>query len=79
MIPRQLGAIAAAAILCLVASNSHADAVPRIAIIMDDLGNQLAAGRRVIALPGPVVRAILPGNQNETQDDNQNKSQETFA
>jgi polysaccharide deacetylase 2 family uncharacterized protein YibQ len=41
--------------------NSQADPAPRIAIIIDDLGYQLAAGRRAIALPGPVVCAILPG------------------
>lgn len=34
---------------------------PRIAIIIDDLGYQLVAGRRAIALPGPVSYAILPG------------------
>lgn len=32
----------------------------RIAVIIDDVGNQLAAGRRSVALPGPVVLAILP-------------------
>lgn len=31
-----------------------------IAIIIDDMGRQLAAGRRVLALPGPVACAFLP-------------------
>ena len=34
---------------------------PRVAIIIDDLGYQLEAGRRAIALPGPVAYAVLPG------------------
>ena len=33
---------------------------PGIAVIIDDVGNDLAAGRRSIALPGPVVLAVLP-------------------
>ncbi len=33
---------------------------PRVAIIIDDLGYQLEAGRRAIALPGPVSYAVLP-------------------
>ena len=33
---------------------------PRIAIIIDDLGYQLAAGQRTVNLPGPVACAVLP-------------------
>jgi polysaccharide deacetylase 2 family uncharacterized protein YibQ len=35
--------------------------VPRVAIIIDDLGYHAAAGRRAIDLPGAVSVAILPG------------------
>ncbi len=49
----------AAAILLLVAQSS-AGVSPRIAIIIDDLGYQLDAGRRAIELPGPLAYAILP-------------------
>lgn len=33
---------------------------PRIAIIIDDLGYELDAGRRAVNLPGPVACAVLP-------------------
>lgn len=48
-------------ILVLLTSQSSADVQPRIAIIIDDLGYQLEAGRRAIELPGPVAFAVLPG------------------
>ena len=32
-----------------------------VAIIIDDLGYELDAGRRAIALPGPLTYAVLPG------------------
>lgn len=41
---------------------ASAGTAPRIAIIIDDLGYQQAAGERAIALPGPVACAILPGS-----------------
>lgn len=41
-------------------ASACADA-PRIAIIIDDLGYELQAGRRAIALPGPIACAVLPG------------------
>ncbi|MDZ7645291.1 MAG: divergent polysaccharide deacetylase family protein [Woeseiaceae bacterium] len=34
--------------------------MPRIAIIIDDLGYRFAEGRRAIGLPGPVACAVLP-------------------
>lgn len=39
---------------------------PRVAIIIDDLGYALDAGRRAIALPGPVTYAVLPGAPRTT-------------
>ena len=48
-------------ILMLLASGSAANAPLRIAIIIDDLGYQLDAGRRAIELPGPISLAVLPG------------------
>jgi polysaccharide deacetylase 2 family uncharacterized protein YibQ len=49
------------AIALLAASfNVHAGQA-RVAIIIDDLGYRLDAGRRAIALPGPVAFAVLPG------------------
>ena len=36
-------------------------ATPAISIIIDDMGKRLERGRRVLALPGPVACAFLPG------------------
>lgn len=33
---------------------------PRVAVIIDDLGNRGAADRRAVALPGPVALSVLP-------------------
>ncbi len=50
-----------AAVAALLMTDSAAETRPRIAIIIDDLGYQLEAGRRAIELPGPVAFAVLPG------------------
>jgi polysaccharide deacetylase 2 family uncharacterized protein YibQ len=47
--------------ICFV-NPAFADSVrPRIAIIIDDLGYERAAGERAIELPGPLAYAVLPG------------------
>ncbi|MCH9694865.1 MAG: divergent polysaccharide deacetylase family protein [Gammaproteobacteria bacterium] len=50
-----------AAILLSIATGSITTGQPRIAIIIDDLGYRLEAGRRAISLPGPIAFAVLPG------------------
>ena len=50
-----------AALTLLFASLPALAGQPRVAIIIDDLGYQLNAGRRAIELPGPVAFAVLPG------------------
>ncbi|HLU07099.1 MAG TPA: divergent polysaccharide deacetylase family protein [Woeseiaceae bacterium] len=48
------------AVLCCSSQTVLAAQAPRIAIIIDDLGYQLAAGKRTVNLPGPVACAVLP-------------------
>ena len=50
-----------AAAALLLAAKGAAETPARIAIIIDDIGYQLDAGRRAIELPGPVAFAVLPG------------------
>lgn len=51
----------AAVALLLLAPQTGAGDLARVAIIIDDLGYQLQAGRRAIDLPGDVTFAFLPG------------------
>ncbi|HGX93921.1 MAG TPA: divergent polysaccharide deacetylase family protein [Candidatus Tenderia sp.] len=46
--------------LCLTTAPAHATEVARIAIIIDDLGDQWRAGSRAINLPGSMTYAFLP-------------------
>jgi polysaccharide deacetylase 2 family uncharacterized protein YibQ len=49
--------------ICMLGPPAMADVpvvIPRIAIIIDDLGYGLAAGERAVSLPGPVAYAVLP-------------------
>lgn len=54
-------------VLCLscmalapVAGSAAGPALPRLAIIIDDIGYNLPLGRRAVQLPGPMTYAILP-------------------
>lgn len=52
--------LSAISIFALPALADVPDTMPRIAIIIDDLGYGLAAGERALELPGPVAYAVLP-------------------
>ena len=47
-------------VVCVFSAATCFAAQPRIAIIIDDLGHQLARGQRTIDLPGPVACAVIP-------------------
>ena len=51
----------AALLVCLAPLTDAGINPPRVAIIIDDLGYQLAAGRRALNLPGAVALSFLPG------------------
>lgn len=52
--------LAQAVMLFALAPAAYAEPLPKIAIIIDDLGWQLAAAERTINLPGPVTCSVLP-------------------
>lgn len=43
-----------------------ASGMPKLALVIDDLGQSPARDQRVLALPGPVALAILPGTRHAT-------------
>ncbi len=51
----------------LLAAPAAAQKAPRVVLIIDDLGQDLAAGERVTALPGPVACAFLPARPHVNQ------------
>lgn len=51
-------------ILLALPATALAAAVPRIAIIIDDIGPRYVEGRQAVALPGPVTTAFLPQTAN---------------
>lgn len=53
--------------LLAVTAMAESGPQPRISIIIDDLGYQLDAGRRAIALPGPLAYAVLPSTPRGRQ------------
>lgn len=44
----------------MAADESHDDGLPRISLVIDDIGYRLHDDRRAMALPGPITYAILP-------------------
>lgn len=47
-------------LLLLTAPLRAQELPPALILVIDDLGQQLQAGRRVLALPGPITCAVLP-------------------
>lgn len=61
MLPRSARHRLALALLgLLAAASAPAEPRPAVAVIIDDVGDQWAAGLRAVALPGPVACAFLP-------------------
>lgn len=56
----------AAAMLAISPAALAGEPVPRIVIIIDDLGYQLEAGLRALNLPGPISFAVLPATPSGT-------------
>ena len=48
-------------LLLLLAADAIAEPPPRVAIIIDDLGNNLALGLQAVDLPGALTYSVLPG------------------
>jgi len=57
---QMMAAFYGSVLLLLIPSVGQAEKPALIAIIIDDLGNQLVAGRRAIALDAPVACAVIP-------------------
>jgi polysaccharide deacetylase 2 family uncharacterized protein YibQ len=55
-----LGCLAVASVAADPVRELHGDALPAIAIIIDDLGTKRELGKRIVNLPGPVACAFLP-------------------
>lgn len=65
-VKKNLKSVSRALLLMLSGACAAAEtSAPRIAIIIDDLGYQKAAGERAIGLPGPIAYAILPNTPRD--------------
>jgi len=60
---RRVDDVVAHIVLCVatfVATSAVAQALPKVALIIDDVGYRLAEGERAVRLPGAVAVAVLP-------------------
>jgi len=62
-----LRVILCALVLLAMPVSAQRTPLPRVAVIIDDLGYALLAGERAINLPGPVACAVLPGTPRATR------------
>lgn len=62
-----LRVILSALVLLAIPVSAERAPLPRVTVIIDDLGYALLAGERAINLPGPVAYAVLPGTPRATR------------